>query len=94
MHGAPGHEYPIQKKHCTKMFIKRLKTVGNTGISLHSYRDAHAKRTEMVGRPERFAQRALGHRSRAFARVYSKKASVIVPLWGDYEEKTPRRRWR
>ncbi|MGA2544324.1 MAG: hypothetical protein ABSG78_22460 [Verrucomicrobiota bacterium] len=35
--------------------------------------------------PERFAQQALGHSSKAFVRAYSKKARVIVPSLEDYE---------
>ena len=64
----------IQENHRAKMFIKRLKTVGITGISLHSYRYAWAERAKTVGMPERFAQQALGHSSKAIARAYSKKA--------------------
>ncbi|HEY3862526.1 MAG TPA: hypothetical protein VGO59_11615, partial [Verrucomicrobiae bacterium] len=36
---------------------------------------------------ERFAQQALGHSSKAFARAYSKNAKVIVPSLEDYEAK-------
>ena len=69
------------------MFIKRLKTVGITGISLHSYRYAWAERAKTAGMPERFAQQALGHSSKAFVRAYSKKARVIVHSLEDYEAK-------
>ena len=69
------------------MFIKRIKTVAITGISLHSYRYAWAERAKTMGMPERFAQQALGHSSKAFVRAYSKKASVIVPSLEDYERK-------
>jgi hypothetical protein len=37
--------------------------------------------------PERFAQQALGHSSKAFARAYSKKAKVIVPSLEEYERR-------
>jgi integrase len=77
----------IKENHRAKMFIKRLRTVGITGISLHSYRYAWAERAKTVGMPERFAQQALGHSSKAFARAYSKKAKVIVPSLEDYEKK-------
>jgi integrase len=77
----------IKENHRAKMFIKRLKTVGITGISLHSYRYAWAERAKTVGMPERFAQQALGHSSKAFVRAYSKKAKVIVPSLEDYERK-------
>ena len=69
------------------MFIKRLKTVAITGISLHSYRYALAERAKTVGMPERFAQQALGHSSKALVRAYSKKARVVVPSLKDYERK-------
>jgi integrase len=69
------------------MFIKRLKTVGITGISLHSYRYAWAERAKTVGMPERFAQQALGHGSKAFVRAYSKNARVVVPSLEEYEAK-------
>jgi len=77
----------IKENHRAKMFIKRLKTVGITGISLHSYRYAWAERAKTVGMPERFAQQALGHSSKAFARAYSKKARVVVPSLEEYEAK-------
>jgi hypothetical protein len=47
--------------------------VGITGISMHSYRYNWAERAKSVGMPERFAQQALGHSSKAFARAYSEK---------------------
>jgi integrase len=75
----------IKENHRAKMFIKRLKTVGITGVSLHSYRYAWAERAKTVGMPERFAQQALGHGSKAIARAYAKKAIVIVPALEEYE---------
>jgi len=43
--------------------------------------------------PERFAQQALGHSSKAFARAYSNQAKVIVPSLEDYGRwKTTRRK--
>ena len=45
------------------------------------------ERAKTVGMPERFAQQALGHSSKAIARAYSKKAQVIVPSLEDYERK-------
>ena len=69
------------------MFTRRLKTVGITGISMHSYRYAWAERAKTVGMPERLAQQALGHSSKVFVRAYSKKARVVVPSLEDYEAK-------
>ena len=41
----------------------------------------------MVGMPERFAQAALGHNSKAIHRAYAKRAEIIVPSLEDYEMK-------
>jgi hypothetical protein len=40
----------------------------------------------VCGYPERFAQEALGHNSKAVHRAYAKKAQVTVPALEDYEE--------
>ena len=37
--------------------------------------------------PERFAQAALGHNSKAIHRAYAKKAIIIAPSLEDYENK-------
>ena len=39
----------------------------------------------MVGYPERFAQMAWGHNSKAVHRAYAKKAQVTLPPLEDYE---------
>ena len=77
----------LHEKHHAKLFAKRLATVSVTGVSLHSYRYAWAERAKCVGMPERFAQHALGHSSKALARAYSKKAKVVVPSLEDFEQK-------
>ena len=59
----------IHERHRAKMFIKRLKTIGVSGISLHSYRYAWAERAMEAGYPERFAMQALGHTSKAVHRA-------------------------
>ena len=55
------------------------------GISLHSYRYAWAERAKTAGYPERFAQEALGHNSKAVHRAYARKAKVELPSLGEYE---------
>jgi len=70
-----------------KAFIRRLRLVGVSGVSLHSYRYAWAERARTCGFPERFAQEALGHGSKAVARAYAKKAKVLVPCLEEYELK-------
>jgi len=78
----------LHEKHRAKHFSKRLATVGISGVSLHSYRYAWAERAKTAGMPERYAQQALGHSSKAFARSYSKNALVVVPSLEAYEHKT------
>ncbi len=68
-------------------FRRRCHRAGVTGVTLHSYRYAWAERAKVVGMPERFAQAALGHNSKAIHRAYAKKAQIIVPSLEDYETK-------
>jgi integrase len=68
-------------------FKQRCEGLGITGISLHSYRYAWAERAKVAGYPERFAQLALGHNSKAVHRAYAKKAQVTLPPLEEYEQK-------
>jgi integrase len=68
-------------------FRRRAHKAGVTGVTLHSYRYAWAERAKVVGMPERFAQAALGHNSKAIHRAYAKKAQIIVPSLEEYEMK-------
>jgi len=67
-------------------FKQRVVGLGITGVSLHSYRYAWAERAKTCGYPERFAQQALGHNSKAVHRAYARKAQVIVPALDEYEQ--------
>ena len=67
-------------------FYRRVKLLEIKGVSLHSYRYAWAERAKCVGFPERFAQQALGHNSKAVHRYYSKNALVTVPSLEDYAQ--------
>jgi len=40
-----------------------------------------------VGDPERFAQEALGHNSKAVHRAYAKRALMKIPSLEDYEQR-------
>jgi integrase len=60
--------------------------LGISGVSLHSYRYAWAERALKCGFPERFAQPALGHNSKAVHRAYAKHAEVTVPSLADWEK--------
>lgn len=68
-------------------FAKALKRRGITGVSLHSYRYAWAERAKTVGYPERYAQEALGHKSKAVHRAYASKARVELPPLEEYEKR-------
>jgi integrase len=61
--------------------------LGIKGVTLHSYRYAWAERARVAGMPERFAQEALGHNSKAVHRAYAKRALVKVPSLEEYEAK-------
>jgi integrase len=77
----------IHERHRSKLFIKRLATVGITGVSLHSYRYGWAERAKTSGYPERFAMQALGQSSKAVHRAYARKAQVLLPPLEDYEKR-------
>ena len=75
----------MQPGHRAKEFRKRCIGLGIHGVTLHSYRYAWAERAKVVGYPERFAQLALGHNSKAVHRAYAKRAQVTLPPLEDYE---------
>jgi integrase len=75
----------LQPGHRAKEFKKRCSGLGIHGVTLHSYRYAWAERALGVGYPERFAQLALGHNSKAVHRAYAKRAQVTLPPLEDYE---------
>lgn len=67
-------------------FRQRMLGLGIQGVTLHSYRYAWAERALICGYPERFAQQALGHNSKAVHHAYSKHAEVTVPSLDDWEK--------
>ena len=67
-------------------FRLRCRQLGIAGVTLHSYRYAWAERAKIVGYPERFAQEALGHNSKAVHRAYAKHALMKIPSLEDYEQ--------
>jgi len=78
---------PMREAHRATEFRRVCRRLGITGITLHSYRYAWAERAKTCGYPERFAQEALGHNSKAVHRAYSKKAHVVLPTLEDFEKK-------
>lgn len=76
---GPGHRATEFRQRCIGLGIR--------SVTLHSYRYTWAERAKVAGYPERFAQLALGHNSKAVHRAYSKKAQVTLPPLEDYEKK-------
>ena len=66
-------------------FKQRCVGLNIHGVTLHSYRYSWAERAKKAGYPERYAQMALGHNSKAWTRAYSKKAQVLLPPLEEYE---------
>ena len=71
-------------------FRQRCDGLEIKGGALHSYRYAWAERALKCGYPERFAQQALGHNSKAVHHAYSKHAEVTVPSLDDWEKEWER----
>jgi integrase len=86
---SSGDLFPSIKRspaeHRSAEFRRRCRVAGISGISLHSYRHAWAQRAKSCGYPQRFAQEALGHSSRAIHEAYAKDALVILPALDEYE---------
>ncbi len=93
LHSRPtsGHLFPLvanwKESDRAKAFIRRCRLVGVSGVCLHSYRYAWAERAKVCGYPERFAQEALGHNSKAVHRAYARKAQVTIPSLEEFEKK-------
>lgn len=68
-------------------FRRRCRVSGISGVSLHSYRHSWAQRAKACGYPQRFAQAALGHGSRAVHEAYARGAEVICPALDEYEHR-------
>jgi integrase len=90
---GPLFPYLIGVRPCDRAteFKQRCRALGIIGITLHSYRYSWAERAKACGYPERFAQLALGHNSKAVHRAYAKKARVTVPSLEDYEKSSKER---
>jgi integrase len=66
-------------------FKQRCMGLGIGDVTLHCYRYAWAERAKSCGYPERYAQMALGHNSKAVHRAYARQARVTLPPLEDYE---------
>jgi integrase len=76
-----------KEKHRAKEFKRRCVGLGIHGVTLHSYRYGWAERAKQAGYPERYAQLALGHNSKAVHRAYAKGATVLLPPLEEFEKK-------
>lgn len=88
---ATGNLFPylstVRESDRANEFRQRCAGLGITGITLHSYRYAWAERAKAAGYPERFAQIALGHGSKAIARAFARHAEVNLPALENYENR-------
>src|SRR5579862_9413211 len=75
----------MQATHRARDCRRRCLAPSVHGATLHSYRYAWAERAKACGYPERFAQEALGHNSKAVHRAYARKAKVKLPSLESYE---------
>ena len=66
-------------------FYRRCRLLRIKGVSLHSYRYAWAERAKVAGYPERHAQNALGHNSRAVHAAYARGVVAMCPSLEQYE---------
>ena len=77
----------MREAHRATEFRRACRRSRIEGITLHSYRYAWAERAKTAGYPERFAQVALGHNSKAVHRAYAKNAHVVLPPLEDFEKR-------
>jgi integrase len=85
-----GDLFPSIKRssanHRAAEFRRRCRAAATSGVSLHSYRYAWAQRAKSLGYPERFAQAALGHSSRAVHEAYARDAVIVCPSLEAFEK--------
>ena len=77
----------MREAHRATEFARACRRLKIRGITLHSYRYSWAERAKTAAYPERYAQEALGHNSKAVHRAYSKHAQVVIPALDEYEKK-------
>jgi integrase len=90
---SSGDLFPNIKKssanHRSAEFRRRCRVARIAGVSLHSYRHSWAQRAKACGYPQRFAQEALGHSSRAVHEAYARGATVVCPALEEFESVSP-----
>jgi len=68
-------------------FKQRCRGLGIEGVTLHSYRYAWAERARECGYPERLAQEALGHGSKAIHRAYARGVNPEHLTIGEWQNR-------
>ena len=71
-------------------FRQRCDGLGIKGVTIHCYRYSWAERAKLSGVPERLAQAALGHSSKAVHRAYAKGALLEIPCLEDLDHQRMR----
>ena len=66
-------------------FRQRCDGLEIKGVTLHSYRYSWAQRAKTAGYPQRYAQQALGHASKAVAEAYAADAQFVLPSLEEFE---------
>jgi len=75
----------VEAKDRATEFRQRCQGLGIKGVTLHSYRYAWAQRAKQLGYPERFAQMALGHGSKAVHRAYARTTEDRIPSLDEFK---------
>jgi len=75
----------VKEKDRATEFKQRCKGLGIHGVTLHSYRYSWAERAKVAGYPQRYAQQALGHASKAVTEAYAANAQFVLPSVEEYE---------
>lgn len=79
--------YRVNSNHRATEFRRRCNLLGLQGVTLHSFRYSWAERARAAGYPQRWAQTALGHTSRAVHDAYARGAEITCPPLEEYENK-------
>ena len=78
--------HALGANHRATEFRRACRRAGVHGVTLHCYRYSWAERAKSCGYPERFAQVALGHNSRAVHEAYARGAAPVLPALDEYEK--------
>jgi integrase len=77
----------VREKDRANEFRQRCQGLNIQGVTLHSYRYSWAQRAKAAGYPQRYAQQALGHASKAVAEAYAAEAQFVLPALEEYEQR-------